>query len=90
MIKQYIYLSQPNILIKAYTESQYKEFTWNLTDSLIRSGKKKKSKNLQPKKKKKENLEISLRITSTHSACQKQSTIKIISYKIMNLVFSYG
>ena len=57
-----------------------------------RKGKKKKKKeiqNLQPKEREKARLEISLRIASKHSACQKSNSIKIISYKIMNLVFRY-
>lgn len=64
--------------------------------SLMRSAKKKKEmkkkreiQNLQPKEREKARLEISLRIASKHSACQKSSSIKIISYKIMNLVFRY-
>ena len=62
----------------------------------MRSAKKKKEmkkkreiQNLQPKEREKARLEISLRIASKHSACQKSSSIKIISYKIMNLVFRY-
>lgn len=54
-----------------------------------RKEKKKEIQNLQPKEREKARLEISLRTASKHSACQKSSSIKIISYKIMNLVFRY-
>ena len=54
-----------------------------------RNEKKREIQNLQPKEREKARLEISLRIASKHSACQKSSSIKIISYKIMNLVFRY-
>lgn len=54
-----------------------------------RKEKKKEIQNLQPKEREKARLEISLRIAGKHSACQKSSSIKIISYKIMNLVFRY-
>ena len=95
IIKWYFYSSLSNVPIKAYSESHCEEFTWNLTYSLMRSTKKEKEKKKKKKskiynrKKEKARLEISLRIASKHSACQKSSSIKIISYKIMNLVFRY-
>lgn len=97
IIKWYFYSSLSNVPIKSYSESHCEEFTWNLTYSLMRSTKKEKEKkkkkkeiqNLQPKEREKARLEISLRIAGKHSACQKSSSIKIISYKIMNLVFRY-